>query len=239
MTLLSICDDAAGECGFDQPSAIVDSTDPNAVRLLALAKRSLQSVARLAPWQALVSENTFTATAAAAQSGAIPSDFDYILPLTCWNRTTKQMIAGPKTAAEWQWLQVNDTATGNGSQKFRIRGDSFLLHPASPNASDTIAYEYVIDTPCEDSSGTAQSTWAADTDVGKISEVLLTLDLKWRLLKSFGRAYDDALNEFLDEADKAIRRDTDAPSKGLATYRDMAKFQDWAGSGYNINTDQF
>lgn len=236
MTLLSISQDAAVEAILPTPASIIGSADPNSVRILGLAKRSLQSVSRVWPWQELVAEHTFTTTAAAAQVGAIPSDFDYILPGTCWDRTANWRLGGPKTSQQWQRMQVRDTSGVFTS--FRVRGDVFLAH-GTPSSGSTVAYEYAINTPCQDASGTAQVTWAADTDVAKISEVLLTLDLKWRIIKSFGRAYDEDLNEFIEELDNAVMRNDDAPDRGVARYGDMAKSWDENGQIYNINTDNF
>lgn len=214
MTLLSICAAAATEAGFTAPATIVGSSDPDAIRLLALAKRELRELARYCPWQALTAEHTFTSVATAIQTSSIPSDFDWIVPETCWDRTQYTELLGPKTGQEWQRIQVNTTALGYG-RFFRIRGDSFLIHPA-PTAGHTIAYEYVINTPCESSGAVAQSTWLADTDVGRIDEDLLAMGVRWRFKRLVGVSYDTDLNEYLSAIADAARRDNDPPTRGVA-----------------------
>jgi hypothetical protein len=207
MTLLSICNDAYEEAIGQEITAIAASSSADAIRLFALAKRELQTLSRVHPWQALVAETTFLTTVAAAQAGALPADFDYILEGTVWDRTNIRELNGPVEAAQWQRLQATQAAASALDRQFRIRGDSFLLYPAPTVATDTIAFEYAINTPCETAGGTAQTTWVADTDVGKISEVLLTLGVKWRLRRALGLAHDDDLNEYLSEVEKAMARD--------------------------------
>ncbi len=223
MTLLSLCQAAAGEAGVSVPATIVSNNETTAVRLLALAKREITTLSRNVPWQGLIEEHTFTTVALEAQTTAtpIPTDFDYFIRGTTWNRTLLQQLDGPKTPAEWQHLKAVDQSTGNAAQKFRRRGDLFLIHP-TPSAGDTIAFEYAIDTPVESSGGTAQTNWQADTDVAKIPEELVTMGLKWRFRMAMGMDYSDDLRDYVIQVEKALLRDNDQPNVNIAGFGDMA-----------------
>lgn len=221
MSLLTISQDAARECKMPVPSAIVSSTDQIAVDLLGYAKREVTVLKWFAPWQALVKETTFTTVASATQTGVIPSDFDYILPDTVWDRTNYTRLVGPKMPSEWQALQALVTSTGIPSASFRIRGDAFLMHPV-PAAGATVAFEYVIDTPVTDSGGTTYRTnWVADADLSLIDDALVTMGVVWRFKRGLGQPYDDELNAYLDEVQRAAKRDNDAPNMKVAEFRDM------------------
>ena len=226
LSLLSICQQVADETGFEQPATIVSNTEETAVRLLALAKRAVDVLSHVVPWAELRAEHTFTTVGAAAQTSAtpIPSNFDYMIRGTCWNRSTSRRLAGPMTGAEWQDLQVNDTAAGSDDQKFTIRGGLFYIHP-TPDAGDTVAYEYVINTPVESSDGTtAKATYEADTDVAKIPERLVGLGVKARFLANIGSPLADiAIGEYQHEVEKALLRENDAPGSSAVRFHDMPR----------------
>lgn len=231
MSLLTICQSAARTLGVAVPTAIIGNSEDTAVRLLALAKREVEVLGRTHPWQDTIAEHTFTTVATAAQTSGVPSDFRYIIPRSVWDRTDKSQLDGPKTAREWQELQVRDLATGSGvKRKYRIRGDSFLMHPV-PDAGNTIAYEYVINTPVESSGGAAQTTWEADADVPKVPAELVELGIVWRFRKSFGQPYDDDWNEYQKAFEEIAQQDTDELGDSVAGFGDMPAYRtnsfDW------------
>ena len=216
MSLLSICQGALREIGeLEVPTSIVGNANLTAVQMLALAQREGRELSRRTVWQALVKEKTFTVTAAAAQTGAIPSDFRYIVSATWWDRTNKWRMLGPATPQQWQALNSGIVQAGV-RRWFRIRGDSMLIYPTPTNTTDTIAFEYVSDQWCETAGGTGQSAWAADTDVGVLSEELMQMGLAWRFLKAKGLAYAEELASYEREVDKAIARDGGMPTLNMA-----------------------
>ena len=207
MTLLSMCQGALREIGeMEVPTSIVGNTNLTAVQILNLAQREGRELSRRYDWQALVKEKTFTTTAAAAQTGSIPSDMRHIVSATWWDRANYWRILGPASEAQWQALN-SGIVTAGVRRWFRIRGDSFLLWPTPTNTTDTIAFEYVSNQWCETSLGTGQSAWAADTDVGVIDEELMQMGLVWRFLKAKGLMYADEIGSYEREVEKAIARD--------------------------------
>lgn len=210
MSLLTIIQDVCDRIGLARPSAVVGSSDSQVRNLLGLAQQEVRDLASRAEWQALIVEKTFTATATAAQSGAIPTDFDRMVNGSFWNRTRDNYIHGPMTPQEWQAIQA--TFAPNVSEAFRIRGSSILITP-TPTAGDTYAYEYITKYVV----GTASSTsptleaFAADTDIPYVREELVTLGVIWRFQKARGLDYGESMQTYELAVKRAKDRDGAAP----------------------------
>lgn len=218
MTLLSICQGALREVGeFEVPASIVGNANLTAVQMLNLAQREGRELSRRFNWQALVKEYTFTTTASTA-GYVLPSDYRYIIGGTWWDRANYWRLFGPASAQIWQELK-SGIITDGIRRWFRIRGDSFLLHPTPTVTGDTIAYDYMSNGWCETSAGVAQSAWAADTDVGVLDEELMQMGLVWRFLKAKGLTYADELGAYDREVERAMGRDGGAPTLNMAGSR--------------------
>ena len=214
MSLLSIVQSAAPELSLPTPSAVAASTDPQVVLLFRLAKEEGMALAARHTWQNLTTEKTFTTTAAAIQVGAIPTDFDRMIPETFFNRTTNKRVVGPIDPVEWQRIQSSLVTLVNPA--FRIRGSSILITP-TPSAGQTCAYEYVSTKWCASSGGTAQNTWAADTDVTNIctntvlAEEAMTLGIIWRFRKAKGLDFTADLQAYERYVTDLIMNDGSRP----------------------------
>lgn len=206
MSLLTIVRDAADECGVAKPSAVIGASDPTARRLLGLAKRGGKKLAERHTWSSLITEATFT-TVASEDQGALETlapGFKWFVGETIWDRTQKLPIGGSLTPQEWQSKKAQ-TLTGPYSQ-FRIKNKHLFMYPA-PAAGLSAAFEYGSRYWCESAAGAGQATWAADTDVGKLDEDLLTMDLVWRFLQRQGLDYGEAFRDFENSVALAIGRD--------------------------------
>jgi len=166
-----------------------------------VAQEEGKSLMRKHPWQVLTTEKTFTSTAAAAQTGAIPTDFDRFVDESFFNRTQRRAVYGPISPQDWQQVQATVT-NAIVPEYYRQRGNSILITP-TPNGTDTYAYEYISRNWCESSGGTDQAAWASDTDTGILDEELMTLGVEWRFLKAKGFDYAEAFRSYdLAVADK-------------------------------------
>lgn len=205
MTLLSMSQEALKQLNLPAETTIVgNTTSDTAVQLLRLAQEEGDALARRYQWQALQTEKTFTTLAQASQTGAIPTDFSYMVPETFWNRTLRRRVYGPLDAEEWQRIQASVTTLVNPA--YRIMGDAILLTP-TPTASQTCAYEYISKNWCQSSGGTGQQAWAADTDTGKLDEKLMTLGLVWRFKQAKGMSFEDDLMLYERRVSEAMMRD--------------------------------
>ena len=204
MTLLSVTNEAQDSLSLPRSTVVESSTDTNVRTLLAAAQQEGRQLARRSPWEAIVTEKTFTSIAQASQTNSIPSDFDSFINESMFNRSQTRGVAGPLDIKEWQSQQAISTSLLTDA--FRIQGGVILLTP-TPDAGDTYAYEYVSKNWCQSASSTAQSSWAADLDTGILSEDLMLLGIIWRFRKARGFDYAEEFNEYEQQVTQAIMRD--------------------------------
>jgi hypothetical protein len=208
MTILSIVNNAQDRLGLPRASAVMVSSDETVVQLRGLAQQEGRELAREGAWQALTSEKTFTTVAAAAQTSSVPTDFDWYIPDTMFNRTRTRRVEGPVTAAIWQDIQASLVTYVNPA--FRIRGSTILITP-TPSAGDTVAYEYVTKNWCQSVASVAQALWTVDTDTALVDEELHTLGIVWRFKKAKGFDYAEEFTTYQVQVKQALNRDGARP----------------------------
>lgn len=205
MSLLTLMNEAQAMLNLPVTSTIYTNTGEAQKQLLRIANQEGRALARSHPWQVLVTERTFTTVATEQQTGeTLPADLGWIIDETLYNRTTTERVYGPLSSSQYQ--QQKALGTSLTWFQYRLRANSFYFLPA-PTAGQTVAYEYVSKYWCESSGGTDQEKWAADTDVGRLDEYLMTLGIVWRWNKSKGHAYEEDYNEYERQKLLAIARD--------------------------------
>lgn len=224
MTLLTICQNVAKIAGVSSPSAVVGVQEETAQLLLACANRAGKYLAKRHGWLALVTEYTFS-TVAATANYELPSDYDRLVSGTLWDRSNYESLRGPLSPQEWQLHKSSVLAsTATTWKRFRIRNVSgntrFSIDP-TPDAIETLVFEYVSRNWCESAGGTGQSEWAKDTDVGVLDEYLLELETTWRVLSRLGLSYEEEFMESKNEVNQAVARDGGAPTLYLTRRRSM------------------
>lgn len=197
MSLLTIIQNACDTIGISKPTTVIGNTNQQVVQLLALANREGKDLAarNRTGWVQLIEEATFTTVATQSQ-GAVESiapGYRWIINDTIWNRTQQRPVFGPNTPVEWQ-AKLSSTFSGPYSE-YRLQGKNLVFYPV-PTAGETCAFEYVSKNFCESSSGTGQSAWAADDDVGRLDEEIMTLGLIWRWNKAKGLNYAEDFNQY-------------------------------------------
>lgn len=186
MSFLTMIQAAAPRCNITKPSSVIGTSDRELIAFIELAQEEGEELSTRCHWQRLVTEATFTSTAVESQGNVatiIGSDFDYILNDTVWNRTLNRRM-WPITEVDWQSLQSNNIAGPDSF--FRIRGNLFIVFPTM-TAGETVALEYISKNWCESSGGTGQALWAADADVGRLDERIMSQGIVWRWKRRFGK----------------------------------------------------
>lgn len=214
MTMLSIINNAQKRLGLNVSSTVAGNTDQTTVQLLALLNLAGDELADIFTWQVLTTEATFTTLAAESQGDitTIAPGFKFIVNQTIWNRSLRRPVFGALSAQEWQLLKAS-AVTGPYSQ-YRIRNNELLFIP-SPAAGETCAFEYVSRYWCESSGGTDQESFAADTDVAKLDEGLLTLSLVWRFKQAQGLDFSAELAMFENNLQDTMARDGGKPELNM------------------------
>jgi len=194
VTLLSIAQDILKETKSSSvPSTIIGNNEDSAKQVLQAITIAITNLSRSFDWQELQKEHTFSSVASTA-TYALPSDFDRFIDNTFWNTTQQRNVIGAMTPEEWRILN-NATITGaTVNDYFRIRQDLIVLYP-TPSAVESFIFEYISNEIVEDSGGTGQTGWQADTDVPVIDDYILRLDATWRLLAMQGRPYAEKQRE--------------------------------------------
>lgn len=205
MTALTIVGQACARLGITAPTALFSSTDDQIIQLRNLMNQEGAELGKGGPtdhaWGILTTEKTFTTTAAAIQTSAVPTDFGWFINDTMWNRTARIKMVGPVGADEWQNYQaISLIALPNAV--FRFRGGNLIIYP-TPVAGQTAAYEYVSKYWASGS----QSAMTADSDTALLDETLITLGVIWRFLAAKGLDYAETFRTYQMEVTKAIGRD--------------------------------
>lgn len=205
MTLLTIIQETTNLLSIPEPTVVVGSTDTQVRQLFALANEEGRANARSHDWQALTAEWTFSTEAAAAQTAAIPDDFDRFYSNSMYDRTTIRPVLGPITPQQWQAIQAYPQIN-SVYISFRIRGNIYLATP-TPSAADTVAYEYVSLNWCLAANGDGKPAFTADTDTTVLPEWLFTLGLRWRFRKSKNLDYAEDFRTYQSELQQLQARD--------------------------------
>jgi hypothetical protein len=212
MSLLTICQAVAGDCGFAVPSTIVGNSDDTAAMLLRLINKAGKSLAKRA-WQALQKEYTFS-TVASTPSYALPSDYGWQQNDSAWDRSNYWQLRGSLSPQMWQAYKSGVQSTTPRS-RFRIKGSLFFLDP-TPSSIVSMVFEYISSKWAFDGVSTYYIEFQADSNTSLIDEYLLELDLTWRFLERKGLAYAEAKDEAEKHIDIAIAHDVPANSVNMA-----------------------
>lgn len=214
--------DAAEGLGLSSPSSVISNPDQTVINLLRLAQREGKALHRRFNWQVLNSDQSFTTTATSNQ-GALTTivtggDFHKMLGDTLWNETGQRPVFGSLSAQRFQALDT--VLTAGPFPEFHIRGGNLLTTPA-PAAGETWSFTYKSANWCQDSGGTGQTAWAADTDTGILSEDLMALGIQWRYLKTKGFDYSEEHNEYERQVNDAMADDRPAQTLNMGAMRNV------------------
>lgn len=213
MSLLTVAQAVARDCGFAVPSTIVGNSDDTAAMLLALANKSGKALAGF-PWQVLQKEYTFS-TANGTPSYALPSDYGWIQNDTLWNRTNLWRDRGSLSAEEWQAYKSGITSS-TPRARWRLKGNLIFFDP-TPTAIESHAFEYVSNAWAWDGISTYANNYVTDSYISLIDEYLLELDLTWRFLERKGLAYAEAKKEADEQVLQSLGTDQPKQSVNMAT----------------------
>jgi hypothetical protein len=143
---------------------------------------------------------------------ALPSDYQRPVDGTFWDRSRFWQMRGALSPQQWQLYKSSVLGTSATIQRrYRIRnvdGTVYLsIDPVPTDNNSSLVFEYVSNAWCASATGTRQTQWALDTDVGVLDEFLIRKGVQWRLLERLGMAYDTAQSEYMELVDKAVAHD--------------------------------
>lgn len=149
-----------------------------------------------------------TSLAFGQEAYPLPSDLNYFIPQTGWDRNFRWQLLGPVDAQEWQVLKSGISPVGP-RLRYRLMAGQIYMNPApyiptgqSSPISDLIVMEYAsYFWVAQNAAPTTavQTSFVLDSDIAVIPEDLITLSLKWRMLKAIGTAWADEWQEYDDK----------------------------------------
>lgn len=206
-TLLSLVQEAFGELGLDEPTAVANGGDGDAAaQMFRLANRVGRSLARRYPWSFLTVEGATITLATGQETYALPADFDRLVPGTTWDRTNRWLTLGPDDA---QTARMRREGIFQTAPRRAVRqvGGSITVWPVPTTAGDVLAFDYVSKNWAATSGGVPQLAFAADTDMTVYPSHLMVLGLKWRWQQAKGMEFGMLKAEYDAEVTMAWAND--------------------------------
>jgi len=159
-----------------------------------------------------------TALAFGQEAYPLPSDLNYFIPSTDWDRNFRWQLLGPVNAQEWQVLKSGISPVGPRI-RYRLMAGQIYLNPSPfiqtgniAPVTDLIVMEYAgvnWVAPVATPTVASQALFQADTDVCvAFPEDLITLSLKWRMLRAIGNSYAEEFEEYQRAMNRRTGRET-------------------------------
>lgn len=213
-TLLQLVQSVARRIGIAVPTVVATATDVTVLQLLEFAQEEGRELARYGDWRALRREHLFTTVAAETQTDTpIPDDWAGFIDGTLWNRSRREPLRGPVSAQDWQAWKSQSTFPLEGV--VYLRGTSLLIQP-TPEAGETVAYEYRSAYWCRSENGTEQEAWEADTDVSLLSPRLMAQGIIWRFKQGRGMEWQPDFAKYEFDVQQALAADQPRPIVDMA-----------------------
>lgn len=197
-TLKQLLDQVCPELGFDKPSQYYGNTnDTNIEPLVAIAQRVAQLQRELG-LQKLVKQASINLDDGTATdndqifSYALPSDFYSLVSDTVYQDGRIDPAQLPTPPNTWAYLR---SRAGPVSLRVRCRFIDDKLYVFSPEAAQTIAFEYISSKPIQQVSPTTPvispnptylTQFTSDQDVWLLDTGLFELDVLWRYKRQKG-----------------------------------------------------
>jgi hypothetical protein len=145
---------------------------------------------------------------------ALPSDFDRQIDRTHFDKSKRWEMLGPETPQQWQWLKSSYISTGPRI-RYRILGGTFQIWPIV-STSEYLGFEYVSNAWAASVSGTAQTSFLADTDTCIFPDRLMVLGLKKKYFEIKGFDTTALTRDYEDELSIAKANDQGSPTLSMA-----------------------
>jgi len=205
MSMLSLVQSFCRRTNISVPVAVLGSTDPQVLQVLALLEEEGQDLATRGDWSVLRNEATHT-TIASEDQGTIdsiaPNGFDHFVPDTLWDRTdqTPLYIVSPQ-----EWQQIKAVQATTSEPQIALRGGDLICYPA-PTAGETWAFEYISKNWIS-SSSVYYDEFQDDSDTILLPDKIVKMGLRWRWKKEKGFDYDEDFRSYEMLIAKALGND--------------------------------
>src|SRR5271166_72570 len=136
MSVLTIAQNVAGSAGFQQPTYLVGNPDDLAIQLLNLINEETIYLSNEFFWQKLVQRYSFT-WVPNQEAYDVPADYDFLLPQTMWNHSSRRPIICPISAEDYE-IQKNYLVTSGIDKMAYMRNNQIFFTPIPSGTSVTV-----------------------------------------------------------------------------------------------------
>lgn len=198
MTLLTAIQSVSSHPAVGQSTsvaAVIGTSTPAVVQMQALLQQEVNELRSRHDWSGLLTDANFTlgAPVNSVITASLPADFRRLANDTVlFHVGQRRQTVGPVSGIEWQTLTI--VSKPNSTVFWRRLGDTLQFVGASQ--ADVINYQYVSKYPIASSGGTAQASFAADTDTLRVPEELAILGTIWRWRSAKGMDYSQEKNSY-------------------------------------------
>lgn len=140
-TVIQTIQQAMVEIGLPKPTSVVSNTEITVQQFLGLLNRCGNEMLVGFPWEQMIKEWTVPTVAGQAKYD-LPTDWNYFLDQTQWDRTNHWPLLGPKSAQEWQQIKSGSIASGP-RLRYRVVGAKFEIFPTPGTPPPALIMEYV------------------------------------------------------------------------------------------------
>lgn len=206
MSLISICQDVAGEVGWPVPQAVASNqTDATAIQMFALARKELEALADK-NWPHLDVDYSFS-TIIGQDTYVLPEDARVLMQNSAYDKSQYFGIRGSVGSQEWLVRKYGMLAN-LWCTTFRVLYNPTLaiqLDTTPQEVRDlTISYRSSnlaiagasISGPLSANEGDSIPNYMGDSDVPRIPERLVKLGLTWRFRRAKGLDFSAELAEY-------------------------------------------
>jgi len=196
-TASEILNRVAAEVGLDPVVDPYASKDPAFVQMTYLINTAGEEIAKMYPWELLNREESITTLNGDTGDYPLPTDFNYMINQSGWERSQQVPLFGPLSAQEWQYLLGRNLVTSTIYASFRINEGLFKLFPQPPPVGLDIHYEYISKNWVSDgmTPPTYKDLVSVGSDVPQYDKTLIARYLKVKFLEAKGfdttKAQDD------------------------------------------------
>ena len=170
--------------------------------------------------------NTNTSMAFGQESYSLPSDYDFMIDRTQWDRGYRWQLLGPMTPQEWQVLKSGLSPTGP-RRRWRLMNNLFYVDPI-PYDSNLLVYEYYSANGVIDNSNPSvpvtKALFTSSTDTYQLPDQNLILGLIWRYRRAKGLDYTQEYDVWKRMVDENLARDTGSQDLALDSQASGVRF---------------
>jgi hypothetical protein len=159
---------------------------------------------------------------------AFPSDLQYFINTTAWDRAQKWPLMGPVSPQEWQVLKSGTIGSVGPRKRFRIMAGEIYFDPTPPSGENgnTVVIEYYSNAWCESASSDPQSIWTSDGDLPVLPDDCFIMGIQWRFKAAKGLDYQEEFNIYEDTVTRSMARSGMAPVLSLTGSLSGVRFLD-------------